>query len=286
MNLTNFGVWIGRSVPQSDYGAAAGLAEELGFGALWLGGSPRLPVTRELLAATERLVIATGIVNIWQYEPAELTREFHELDGEFPGRLLLGVGIGHPEATSEYQKPLTKSREFLDGLAAAARPVPRDRLALAALGPKMLDLSAERTLGAHPYFVPVEHTKFARQRLGAGPLLAPELAVAIDSDPERGRAAARKYAAMYLRLSNYTGNLRRFGYDDSDIDDGGSDALMDAVVPSGSAEHAASVVGAHIAAGADHVCIQTVGVSGVPAEQWTAVAAALGIWEGSVSGVS
>ncbi len=277
MNLTNFGVWIGRSIPETDRAEAAGLVERLGFGTVWLGGSPRLPETRAMLAATENLVVATGIVNIWQYDPAELAAEFHQIDAEFPGRLLLGIGIGHPEATSEYTKPLTKSREFMDGIAAAAQPVPRERMVMAALGPKMLDLSFERTLGTHPYFTPVEHTKFARERLGANALVAPELAVAIDEDPERARAAARKYSALYLGLVNYTSNLKRFGFEDSDIADGGSDRLIDAVVPSGSVETAAAMARAHLDAGADHVCLQTVGVEGIPTDQWTALAQALGL---------
>jgi len=277
MNLSNFGVWIGHSLPESDRPEASRFLEDLGFGTVWLGGSPRLTETRPMLAATENLVVATGIVNIWQYDPAELAAEFHEIDAEFPGRLLLGIGIGHPEATSEYTKPLTKSREFMDGIAAAARPVPRERMVMAALGPKMLDLSFERTLGTHPYFTPVEHTRFARERLGSTALVAPELAVAIDEDPERARAAARKYSALYLGLVNYTSNLKRFGFDEADIANGGSDRLIDAVVPSGSVETAAAMARAHLDAGADHVCLQTVGVEGIPTAQWTALAQALGL---------
>jgi probable F420-dependent oxidoreductase len=277
MNLTKHGVWIGRSLSEADYGEAAGLAEDLGFGTLWLGGSPKLPQLRAMLEASETIVIASGIVNIWQYEPSVLAQEFAELDREFPGRVLLGIGIGHPEATSEYQKPLTKTREFLDGLAAAAAPVPRERLVVAALGPKMLDLSFERTLGTHPYFVPVEHTRFARERLGAQALVAPELAVILDEDRERALAAARRYAEMYLKLANYTGNLKRFGWSDQDIADGGSERLIDAVVPQGSAAQLAATVQAHLDAGADHVCVQTVGVSGVPTAEWTALASAFGL---------
>jgi probable F420-dependent oxidoreductase len=262
---------------EAEYGEAARLAQDLGFGTLWLGGSPRLLTLRPMLEATENLVIATGIVNIWQYEPAVLAQEFAELDADFPGRLLLGIGIGHPEATSEYQKPLTKSREFLDGIAAAATPVPRERMVLAALGPKMLDLSFERALGAHPYFVPVEHTRFARERLGAQALIAPEIAVAVDDDSERAVAAARAYADMYLQRINYTSNLKRFGWTDEDIANGGSDRLIDAVVPQGSAAELVAAVQAHLDAGADHVCVQTVGVEGVPTAAWTALAAALGL---------
>ncbi len=279
MDLTKFGLWVGRSLDQAHYGEAAELAQELGFGALWLGGSPRLPVLRGMLEATDRIVVATGIVNIWQYEPAELAAEFAALEAEFPGRVLVGIGIGHPEATQAYQRPLSKTREFLDGIAGSDRPLPGERMILAALGPKMLDLSGERTLGAHPYFTPPAHTRFARQRLGSGPLLAPEQAVIIDTaDPDAALATAREYAAFYLRLSNYANNLRRFGYDDASIADGGARSLIDELVPQGSPEHVAEAVRAHLDAGADHVCVQTLqpsGSSGVPRDAWQALAEVL-----------
>jgi probable F420-dependent oxidoreductase len=166
-------------------------------------------------------------------------------------------------------------REFLDGLDAAEPPVPRDERCLAALGPKMLDLSAERSLGALSYFVPVEHTRFARQRLGAGEVLATELACVLDTDGERARAKARRYARMYLGLRNYTSNLRRFGFTDEDIAGEGSDRLIDAIVPQGTADEIAAVAREHLDAGADHVCLQPVGVSGMPREEWTALASAL-----------
>lgn len=275
MELTRFGLWIGRSVDEAQHADAARLAEALGFGALWLGGSPRLPKLRPMLEATDRLVVATGIVNIWAYEPEALADEFAALDADFPGRVLLGIGIGHPEATQEYEKPLTKSRKFLDGIAESEHPVRRDRMVLAALGPKMLDLSFERTLGTHPYFTPPAHTRFARERLGSGALVAPEQAVVIDSDPGAAIEKARGYANMYLRLSNYTNNLRRFGYTDEAIADGGTKALIDELVPQGSGEQVAAAVQAHLEAGADHVCVQTVGTTGVPEREWTELAAAL-----------
>ncbi len=254
---------------------AAALAQELGFGTIWLGGSPRLPEVRPLLEATERLIVATGIVNVWQYEPEALAAEYDELSREFPGRLLLGIGIGHPEATSDYTRPLTKMREFLDGLDGAATPVPAGQRCLAALGPKMLDLSAERSLGTHPYFVPVAHTHAARERVGEAVLVAPELACVLDGDHRRARATARAYAKLYLGLSNYTKNLHDYGFTAQDIADGGSDELIDAIVPQGSAEHIAAAAQAHLGAGASHVCLQVVGVSGVPQAQWTALAGAL-----------
>lgn len=274
MELTKFGVWIsGRILDERTSARAATLAEELGFGALWLGGSPRLPTLRPMLAATQHLVIATGIVNIWNYEPAELSAEYAQLENEFPGRTLVGIGIGHPEATSEYRRPLAKTVEFLDGIDGSPQPIPADRRCLAALGPRMLDLSAERTLGTHPYFTPVEHTRFARQRLGAGPLIAPELSCVVGDTPDQARA--RAFAANYLRMSNYTNNLRRFGFDDSEIGNGGSDRLIDEVVPQGPAELIARVARAHLEAGADHVCVQQVGATELPELAWRALSAAL-----------
>jgi probable F420-dependent oxidoreductase len=164
---------------------------------------------------------------------------------------------------------------FLSALDAAVTPVPRGRRCLAALGSKMLELSAERSLGAHPYFVPVEHTRAARQRLGEGPLLAPELACALDRG-ESGRAKARAYVQTYLRLRNYTQNLLHFGFGPRDIAGGGSDRLIEAVVPQGDADGIADRARAHLAAGADHVCVQPVGVEGIPRAEWTALASALG----------
>jgi probable F420-dependent oxidoreductase len=276
LKLGELGVWTTyRTIGEDRAGEAAALVEELGFDVFWLGGSPRLPEVRPLLEATSTLVVATGIVNVWQYDPAALAAEYAELDREFPDRLLLGIGIGHPEATSDYTRPLATMRGFHDGLDSAAAAVPRERRCQAALGDKMLALSAERSRGAHTYFVPVEHTQHARGVLGDGPLLAPELACALDSDPERGAAAARRYAALYLGLTNYTSNLKRFGFTDEDLADGGSDRLIDAVVPHGSAEAIGDVVRAHLDAGADHVCLQPVGVRGVPREQWAALAAEL-----------
>ncbi len=276
MELTRFGIWSSlRGAEEPERREAVRLVEELGFGVFWVGGSPALSTLRPLLEATERLVIATGIVNVWQYEPAQLAAEFWELDTDFPDRLLLGIGIGHPEATSEYQKPLAKMRSFLDGLAAAQPPVPRERMTVAALGPKMLDLSFERTLGTHPYFTPPAHTKFARERLGPSALVAPEVAVVLDEDPMTAKIAAREYASFYLGLSNYTSNLLRFGFTEDDLENGGSERLIDEIVPQGSAAQLAPAVQSHLDAGADHVCVQVVGAQGVPADQWRALAQTL-----------
>jgi probable F420-dependent oxidoreductase len=276
VDIGRFGIWTTyRQIGTDGAAEAAQLIERLGYDTFWLGGSPRLTDTRALLEATERITVATGIVNVWAYEPGELAAEHAALTADFPGRLLLGIGVGHPEATSEYAAPATKMRTFLDGLDAAPAPVPRDERCLAALAPRMLALSAERAIGAIPYFTVVEHTEFARRQVGPDALVAPEMACVLDDDPERAREAARDYARLYLGLTNYTSNLRRFGSTDDDIADGGSDRLIDAVVPHGSAEQIAAVARAHLDAGADHVCVQPVGVRGIPGEAWTALAAAL-----------
>jgi len=188
---------------------------------------------------------------------------------------VLGIGIGHPEATSDYRRPLTTMRAFLDGLDDAPAPPPVEERCLAALGPKMLDLARERTAGAHTYFIPVEHTRSARERLGPDKLLAPEVACVVETDPARARAVARDYAKLYLGLSNYTQNLLNFGFTEDDIEGGGSDRLIDAVIPHGSAAQIAEVVHAHLDAGADHVCVQPLGEPGIPRGSWTALAKAL-----------
>ncbi|MDP9244291.1 MAG: TIGR03620 family F420-dependent LLM class oxidoreductase, partial [Chloroflexota bacterium] len=234
MELGTFGIWTTfRAIGEERAGAAAELVEQLGYSVFWLGGSPRLPSLRPLLEATEKLVVATSIVNVWANDPAGLAAEYADLDRDFPGRFLVGIGIGHPEATGDYSRPLSAMRSFLDGLDAANPPLPRSRRCLAALAPKMLALSAERSLGAIPYFVSAEHTKAARAQLGAGVLLAPEVAFALDGDAERARSSARAYARSYLGMSNYTNNLLRSGFTEEDIAEGGSDRLIRAVVPHG-----------------------------------------------------
>jgi len=276
MHLGKIGVWTSlRPFGAERAGEAAKLVEDLGYGAWWVGGSPQVPAIRPVLAATTTLVAATGILNVWANEPAETAAQDAELRADFPGRFMLGIGIGHPEATSDYRRPLTAMRAFLDGLDAAGAPVPADGRCLAALRSKMLDLSRDRSAGAHTYFVPVEHTRIARERLGAGKLLAPELACVVETDPVRAREVARGYAKLYLGLSNYTRNLLELGYTEGDIADGGSDRLIDAVIPHGSAEEIAEVVHAHLDAGADHVCVQPLGEEGIPRESWTALARVL-----------
>ena len=276
MDLGKIGIWTNyRQVGAERAGEAAKLIEQLGFSAWWLGSSPRVPDTRPILEATSTLVAATGILNVWNNEPADTAAADAALRADFPDRFMLGIGIGHPEATSDYSRPLTAMRAFLDGLDASPTPPPPDERCLAALGPKMLDLSGERTAGTHPYFTTVEHTRFARERLGPGKLVAPEVACVVDTDPTRARAVARDYAQLYLGLRNYTQNLLRFDFSEDDIAGGGSDRLIDAVIPQGSAEQIAEAVRAHLDAGADHVCLQALGEEGIPRESWTALASVL-----------
>jgi probable F420-dependent oxidoreductase len=278
VDLGDVGIWTTyRAIGEPNAGEAAAVVEQLGFGTFWLGGSPRLPGVRPLLEATERIVVATSIVNVWAYEPAQLAAEYTALERDFPGRLLVGVGVGHPEATRQYAKPLAAMRAFLGGLDSAPDPLPVDRRCMAALGPKMLKLSADRSLGAIPYFVPVEHTRIARAEMGANALLAPEVAVALDGDADRARDKARTYADRYLGLSNYANNLLRCGFTAADLANGGSDRLIDAVVPHGTADDVAPIARAHLAAGANHVVIQSVGEDGIPHAAWTAIAAAMAL---------
>jgi probable F420-dependent oxidoreductase len=276
MDLGRIGVWTTyRAIGEENAGEAARLVEALGYGVFWLGGSPRLPSVRGLLEATENLVVATGIVNVWTYDPTQLAAEYTTLVRDFPERLLVGIGIGHPEVTSGYSRPLSAMRAFLDGLDRADSPLPDDRRCLAALAPKMLALSAERSFGAIPYFTPSGHTRYARAQLGAGPLLAPEVAFVLDDDSVRARHQAREFARTYLGLRNYANNLLRHGFSDEDIARGGSDRLIDAVIPHGSADEIATSVRSHLDAGADHVALQAVGEPGIPRRGWTSVAEAM-----------
>lgn len=274
MALTEFGIWASGRALGDEGPEAARLLEELGFGALWLGGSPGLDDLRPLLEATETLTVATSIANVWRYGAERMAADWEGLERDFPGRALAGIGVGHPEQDGDYSKPFTAVSEYLDTLDEAGQPPPERRL-LAALAPRMIDLAASRASGSVPYFVPAGHTRFSRQRLGEGPLLAPEMACVLDEDAERARAKARDFAELYLGLSNYRNAVRRGGFDEEDLEGGGSDRMIDAVVPQGSAEQVAAAARAHLEAGADHVALQPVATDGLPRAEWTALAAAL-----------
>jgi probable F420-dependent oxidoreductase len=272
MQLGPIGIWQRRDEVSAD---AAQEIEALGYSALWLGRSPAPADARPFLEQTSSLIVATGILNVWQHEAADVAARHAELPGAFSDRFLLGIGVGHPEAISAYEKPLAKMGAFFDGLDAAEPAVPRDQRVAAALGPRMLDLAGERSLGAIPYFVTAEHTRFARERLGRGALLAPEVAVVVEADAETARAKARDYAAMYLAASNYVRNLKRLGFTERDLADGGSDRLIDAVIPHGPPAAIAEAVRAHFDAGADHVCLQPIGHAHPPVDDYRSLAKAL-----------
>jgi probable F420-dependent oxidoreductase len=277
--LTGTGIWSGELRRAGDDGErreAAAELEALGYSALWFPGGQGGPVFEAadlLLGATERVTVATGILNVWRHTPAEAAEGHRRLRTAHGDRFLLGIGIGHPQSVEEYRRPLTKMREYLSEL-----DVPRDERILAALGPKMLDLAREQSLGAHPYFVPVEHTRIARERLGPDAVLAPEQAVVLEADPGRARTIARLHVDRYLGLPNYTNNLLRVtDFTEDDLREGGSDRLVDAVVAWGDEAAIRARLDAHRAAGADHVCIQVIhGRAGeLPLPEWRALAPAL-----------
>ena len=248
------GVWTHR--PATPEFAAQ--LEKLGYGALWLGDvtAADLAGVDALLDATENLVVATGIVNVWKFPADEAARAYHRIAAKHPDRFLLGVGAGHREATATYAQPFQALVDYLDALDAA--DVPKECRALAALGPRVLKLSGERTAGAHPYLVNPEHTRSAREVLGEGPLLAPEQKVVLGTDRTAVRAAGDPTLGRYLGLSNYVSNLRRLGFGDEDFAGKGSDRLFDALIVHGDAVQVAAGLRAHLDAGADHVTLQVV----------------------------
>jgi probable F420-dependent oxidoreductase len=230
--------------------------EALGYGAIWAGGSPpaELDWVEPILAATDTLQVATGIVNIWTADAGATAESFHRIDKAYPGRFLLGIGVGHREAITEYQKPLDALNAYLDKL--DEHGVPKHRRVVAALGPKVLQLSADRSAGAHPYLTTPEHSKQARDLLGPDALIAPEHKVVLTTDAERARAAGRKALEIYLNLNNYLNSWKRLGFTDSDVAKPGSDRLVDAVVAYGTVDAIAARLREHLDAGADHVPVQ------------------------------
>lgn len=270
--LGEIGVWSPDLTPE-----LAALLEELGYGALWVGGSPDgdLRIVEALLSATTTVTVATGIVNIWKDDAKTVAASFHRIEAAYPGRFLLGIGAGHREATGErYVRPYEALQRYLDDLDEAK--VPRDSRVLAALGPKVLRLAADRTAGAHPYLTNPAHTGRARDLLGPGPLLAPEQKVVLADDQRSGRRIARRTLRHYLRLSNYTNNFRRLGFGDDDFKDDGSDRLVDAMVAHGDPAALKVRITEHLAAGADHVAVQLLSAAGAdPRDGFRALAGVL-----------
>ena len=249
-NLGRFGFFgLGASPEQ------AREIERLGYGTIWVGGSPpaELSFVEPLLDSTTTLKVATGIVNIWTAAAKPVAESFHRINAAHPGRFVLGVGVGHPEAQAQYRKPYEALVSYLDELDEYG--VPADQRVLAALGPRVLRLSSERTAGAHPANATPEHTAQARAIIGPNALLAPVHNVVLTTDPEEARAIGRTGLDRYFSLTNYVSNWKRLGFTDADVTRPGSDKLIDAVVAYGTPDDIAKRLGEHLSAGADHVAI-------------------------------
>lgn len=250
-NLGRFGSF-GRGVtPQQ-----ATEIEALGYGAVWVGGSPpaALSWVEPILQATTTLCVATGIVNIWSAPAQRVAESFHRIEAAYPGRFLLGIGVGHAEMISEYRKPYNALVEYLDRLDDYG--VPANRRVVAALGPRVLGLSARRSAGAHPYLTTPEHTARARELIGPSAFLAPEHKVVLTTDSARARTVGRQALDMYFNLANYRNYWKRLGFTDDEVSRPGSDRLVDAVVAYGTPDAIAARLNEHLLAGADHVPIQ------------------------------
>ncbi len=286
--LGRVGAWT-FDIERLSAGAARDYVRELeglGIPALWvpesLGSKEIFAHAGLLLAATERLIIASGIANMWARDATAMANGHRTLTEAYPGRFLLGIGVSHAPVVkmrgASYDKPVESMARYLEAMDKApftgAAPPESPGRVLAALGPRMLRLSAERSLGAHPYFVPVEHTTIARKELGVGPLLAVEQAAVLSNDPAVARATARRHMKRYLALDNYANNLRRIGWSDADLAGEGSDALVDAIVAWGDGGAIRARVEKHLANGADHVCIQALraDLAAHPLAEWRALA--------------
>ena len=256
VDIGTYGVWVRVADVTADLASAV---EDMGYPTLWIGGSPggHLDDVETALAATGNLKVVTGIVNMWKTDAAEVAESFARIDDRFPSRFILGVGVGHPEATAEYVNPIDKVNEYLDSLQSAA--VPKEQLMLAALGPVALGIAAERTAGSHPYITTPRHTAMAREIMGSAPLLAPEQKVLLTTDVAKARAVGRAAARRYLELTNYRRSFLREGWVEDDLDMGGSDELIDLLALHGTAGEVSNGLKAHLAAGANHVAIQALG---------------------------
>ncbi len=267
--LGRVGIWSFGLQANSAVEARVAVAayEAFGYSATWfpesLGSKEAFAQAGLLLGASPRMVVATGIASIYARDPQAMVNGARTLAEAYPGRFVLGIGVSHAPSVQArggtYRRPVETMAAYLDAMAAAPWTGPAldsPPVLLAALGPRMLELAADRADGAHPYFVPVEHTRLARERLGPEPVLAVEIAGVIDANPARARETARAFAARYLGLDNYAGNLRRLGWSDADLAEGGSEPLVDAVIACGDAAAVAGRVREHLQAGADHVCVQ------------------------------
>jgi len=291
LDIGRVGIWTFQLETQTASAAqeAAAQVEDLGFKALWFPeavGREALTQAGLLLAATKRIVLATGIANIWARDAMAMAGAQKTLTEAYPDRFLLGLGVSHAPLVEDvrghsYHKPLSFMRSYLDAMDAAPYVAPAPTTepvrVIGALAPKMLKLAAERTAGVHPYFVPPEHTASARSILGKGPILAPEQAVVFETDPSKAREMARAHMATYIGLPNYVNNLKRLGFTDDDIANGGSNRLVDSIVVWGDMDAVVKRVRAHHDAGADHVCVQvlTADPTSLPWREWRELAQAL-----------
>ena len=283
MLRSRVGVWLGgdwlRPERRTTLLAMAGEIEALGYSSLWISadfGDGMPSAYGEILAATQTLRVAPGIVSIWHATPQQTALATRDLAARFPGRFLAGLGASHERFVTgqAYVKPYSAMCRYLDALDVDG--LGPDGRILAALGPRMIELAGERSVGAHPYLVPVAHTALARELLGPGPLLIPELGVVLEEDSGRAREIARNFMALYLQLPNYLGNLNRLGFADADVIGGGSDLLVDSLIAWGRPETVVSRVVAHLDAGADEVLVQVLtGTSEPPTAELRILAAAL-----------
>jgi probable F420-dependent oxidoreductase len=281
MNLGPLGVWYFlESLSAKDAAAAAQRIEALGYAALWIPeavGRHAFAQSSWLLANTQRLIIATGIANIYARDPAATAAAQKTLAEQSGGRFLLGLGVSHRPMVENvrghvYASPVKTMRSYLERMAKApymsVQPPEPPPTVLAALGPQMLRLSAKMTRGAHPYFTTPEHTAFARKELGQDAWLCVEQKVLLETDPAKARALGRAAAQIYLGLENYRNNWKRLGFSDGDLANGGSDRFIDATIAWGDVAAIRKRLRAHQDAGASHVCIQPINPAGVPLPDW------------------
>jgi probable F420-dependent oxidoreductase len=288
MTLGRIGIWTNALdyQPAERAGRAARELERLGYAAIWFPEALRreaLCSAGLLLAATSRILVATGIANIYARDAVTMAAGQKTLAEAYPGRFILGLGVSHRSSVElarghVYGKPVATMRAYLAAMSRApyeaVEPAEKPPTVLAALGPNMLKLAAEQTSGAHPYFVPVEHTRRAREAVGPNAILAPEQAVVLETDPDKARAIARVHMDTYLHLPNYLNNLLRLGYTHKDLSDGGSNRLVDDIVAWGDLDLVTSRIYAHLDAGADHVCVQVLAENpkALPIDAWRTLA--------------
>jgi probable F420-dependent oxidoreductase len=271
--LGRFGLWVRDAVPPEQ----AVEIEKLGYGAVWVGGSPaaELSFVEPILARTTTLRVATGVVTTWIAAPGAVAESFHRIEQAYPGRFLLGIGVGHPEALAQYRKPIEALNAYLDKLDEYG--VPANRRVIAALGPRVLRLSAERSAGAHPYLTTPDHTAQARTLMGAQAFLAPEHKVLLTTDMGHAREVGRQTLDMHLGLQNYVNNWKRLGFNDHDLTRPISDRLIDAMIAYGTTDAIAARLNEHLDAGADHVPIRVLASPDKLIPAATALADTLGL---------